>query len=162
MTITPLLWVISLLLVGVGMAGILLPGIPGTPLVFGGLLLAAWADNFEHVGGATLIVLAVLTVLGFAVDFVAAGLGAKGAGASREAIIGAAIGTFVGLFFGIPGIVFGPFIGAVVGELVARRSLGQAGRAGVATWLGFIFGVGVKLVLAFTMLGIFILAYIFD
>ena len=160
MTITPLLWVISLLLVGVGMAGILLPGIPGTPFVFGGLLLAAWADNFEHVGGATLIVLAVLTVLGFAVDFVAAGLGAKGAGASREAIIGAAIGTFVGLFFGIPGIVFGPFIGAVVGELVARRSLGQAGRAGVATWLGFIFGVGVKLVLAFTMLGIFTFAYI--
>lgn len=160
LTMTPLLWMISLLLVGLGMAGILLPGLPGTPLVFGGLLLAAWADGFEHVGPGTLIVLAVLTVLGFAVDFAAAGLGAKGAGASREAVIGAALGTFVGFFFGIPGIVFGPFIGAVIGEFVARRSLGQAGRAGVATWLGFILGVGVKLVLAFTMLGIFTIAYI--
>jgi uncharacterized protein YqgC (DUF456 family) len=161
MTLTPLIWIGSLLLVGVGMAGILLPGLPGTPLVFCGLLLAAWADGFEAVGAGTVIALAALTVLGFAVDFVAAGLGARGAGASREAMIGAAIGTFAGLFFGIPGIVLGPFLGAVIGELIARRSLGQAGRAGVATWIGFVLGAGVKLVLAFTMLGIFALAYIF-
>jgi uncharacterized protein len=160
LTMTPLLWIISLLLVGVGMAGTLLPGLPGTPLVFGGLLLAAWADGFEHVGAGTMTALAVLTLLGFAVDFVAAGLGAKGAGASREAVIGAAVGTFAGFFFGIPGVVFGPFVGAVVGEFIARRSLGQAGRAGVATWIGFILGIGVKLVLAFTMLGIFTLAYV--
>jgi uncharacterized protein YqgC (DUF456 family) len=161
MTMTALIWVGSLLLVGVGMAGILLPGLPGTPLVFCGLLLAAWGDGFEAVGAGTVIALAALTALGFAVDFVAAGLGAKGAGASREAVIGAAVGTFVGLFFGIPGIVFGPFLGAVIGEFVARRSLGQAGRAGVATWIGFVLGVGMKLVLAFTMLGMFALAYIF-
>ena len=161
MAMTALIWVGSLLLVGVGMAGILLPGLPGTPLVFCGLLLAAWADGFEAVGVATVVALAALTALGFAVDFVAAGLGAKGAGASREAVIGAAIGTFVGLFFGIPGVVFGPFIGAVLGELVAQRSLGQAGRAGVATWIGFVLGTGVKLVLAFAMLGIFAFAYIF-
>jgi uncharacterized protein YqgC (DUF456 family) len=160
MTMTPLLWVVSLLLVGAGMAGILLPGIPGTPLVFGGLLIAAWADDFVHVKSTTLIILAVLTVMGFAVDFVAAGLGARGAGASREAVIGAVVGTFVGLFFGIPGIVLGPFFGAVVGEFIARRSLGQAGRAGMATWIGFILGVGAKLVLAFTMVGIFTIAYI--
>jgi hypothetical protein len=161
MILTPLIWIGSLLLVGVGMAGILLPGLPGTPLVFCGLLLAAWADGFEAVGVGTVIALAALTVLGFAVDFVAAGLGVKGAGASREAMIGAAAGMFVGLFFGLPGIVFGPFLGAVLGELVARRSLSQAGRAGVATWIGFVLGTGVKLVLAFTMLGIFALAYIF-
>ena len=160
MIMTPLIWIASLLLVGVGMAGILLPGLPGTPLVFCGLLLAAWADGFEHVGAGAMIALAVLTVLGVAVDFVAAGLGAKGAGASREAVIGAAAGTFVGLFFGIPGIVFGPFVGAVAGEFVARRSLGQSGRAGVATWIGFILGTGVKLVLAFTMVGLFAIAYI--
>ena len=157
---TPLLWVLSLILVGVGMAGVLVPGLPGTPLVFGGLLLAAWADGFQNVGVGTIVILAVVTILAFGVDFVSASLGAKRAGASREALIGAALGTLVGVFFGFVGIVLGPFVGAVIGEFLARRNLGQAGRAGVATWIGFIFGIGVKLVLAFTMVGIFVLAYI--
>ena len=157
---TPLLWVLSLILVGGGMAGVLVPGLPGTPLVFGGLLLAAWADGFQNVGVGTIVILAVVTILAFGVDFVSASLGAKRAGASREALIGAALGTLIGVFFGFVGIVLGPFVGAVIGEFLARRNLGQAGRAGVATWIGFIFGIGVKLVLAFTMVGIFVLAYI--
>jgi hypothetical protein len=157
---TPLFWVLSLMLVGVGMAGILVPGLPGTPLVFGGLLLAAWADGFQNVGAGTIILLAVMTALAFGVDFISSSLGAKRAGASREAVIGAALGTLVGIFFGFLGIVFGPFIGAVIGEFLARRNLKQAGRAGAATWLGFILGIGVKLVLAFAMVGIFIIAYI--
>lgn len=158
---TPLLWVLSLILVGVGIAGVLVPGLPGAPLVFGGLLLAAWADGFQNVGVGTIILLAVLTALAFVVDFVSTSLGAKRAGASREAVIGAALGTLVGIFFGLVGIVLGPFVGAVIGEFLARRNLGQAGRAGAATWIGFILGIGVKLVLAFTMVGIFALAYIF-
>jgi uncharacterized protein len=157
---TPLLWVLSLILVGVGMAGVLVPGLPGAPLVFGGLLLAAWADGFQNVGVGTIVILAAVTILAFGVDFVSASLGAKRAGASREALIGAALGTLIGVFFGFVGIVLGPFVGAVIGEFLARRNLEQAGRAGVATWVGFILGIGVKLVLAFTMVGIFVLAYI--
>ena len=157
---TPLLWVLSLILVGVGIAGVLVPGLPGAPLVFGGLLLAAWADGFQNVGVGTIVILAALTILAFGVDFVSASLGAKRAGASREALIGAALGTLIGVFFGFVGIVLGPFVGAVIGEFLARRNLGQAGRAGAATWIGFILGIGVKLVLAFTMVGIFVLAYI--
>jgi hypothetical protein len=157
---TPLFWVFSLMLVGVGMAGILVPGLPGTPLVFAGLLLAAWADGFQSVGAGTIVLLAVMTALAFGVDFFSSSLGAKRAGASREAVIGAAVGTLVGIFFGFLGIVFGPFIGAVIGEFLARRNLEQAGRAGAATWLGFILGIGVKLVLAFAMVGIFMIAYI--
>ena len=157
---TPLFWVLSLMLVGVGMAGILIPGLPGTPLVFAGLLLAAWADGFQNVGAGTIILLAVMTTVAFGVDFISSSLGAKRAGASREAVIGAALGTLVGIFFGFVGIIFGPFIGAVIGEFLARRNLEQAGRAGVATWIGFILGIGVKLVLAFAMVGIFILAYV--
>ena len=131
MIMTPLIWIASLLLVGVGMAGILLPGLPGTPLVFCGLLLAAWVDGFEHVGAGTVIALAVLTVLGICGGLRRGGPRREGGRAGREAVIGAAAGTFVGLFFGIPGIVFGPFVGAVAGEFVARRSLGQAAaRAG--------------------------------
>jgi hypothetical protein len=158
---TPLVWIVSLMLVGVGIAGTLLPGLPGTPLVFGGLLLAAWVDGFQSVGAGTLILLAVLTVLAFGVDFISSSLGARGAGASRKAVVGAALGTLIGIFFGFAGIILGPFIGAVAGEFMARRDLGQAGRAGVATWIGFILGIGVKLMLAFTMVGIFFLAYIF-
>lgn len=157
---TPLLWVMSLILVGVGIAGVIIPGLPGTPLVFGGLLLAAWADGFQSVGAGIIILLAVLTILAFVVDFIAGSLGAKRAGASREAVIGAALGTLVGIFFGLVGVVFGPFAGAVLGEFMARRNLEQAGRAGLATWIGFILGIGVKLVLAFTMVGIFLLAFI--
>ncbi len=148
------------MLVGVGIAGTLLPGLPGTPLVFGGLLLAAWADGFQHVGVGTVVILAVVTALAFCVDFISSSLGARGAGASRKAMVGAALGTLVGIFFGFAGIILGPFIGAVVGEYLARRNLGQAGRVGVATWIGFILGIGVKLMLAFTMVGIFFLAYI--
>lgn len=157
---TPLLWVLSLILVGVGVAGVLVPGVPGAPLVFGGLLLAAWADGFQNVGVGTIVILAAVTVLAFGVDFVSASLGAKRAGASREAVIGAAMGTLIGIFFGFVGIIMGPFVGAVIGEFLARRNLGQAGRAGAATWIGFILGIGVKLVLAFTMVGVFVLAYI--
>jgi uncharacterized protein YqgC (DUF456 family) len=150
----------SLLLVGVGIAGVVVPGLPGTPLVFAGLLLAAWADGFQNVGAGTVILLAALTSLAFAVDFISGSMGAKRAGASREAVIGAALGTLVGIFFGLAGVVFGPFAGAVLGEFMARRDLEQAGRAGVATWIGFILGIGVKLVLAFAMVGIFLLAFI--
>ena len=157
---TPLLWVLSLILVGVGVAGVLVPGLPGTPLVFGGLLLAAWADGFQNVGVVTITLLAVMTILAFGVDFLSASLGAKRAGASREAVIGAALGTLIGIFFGFVGIILGPFVGAVIGEFLARRNLGQAGRAGAATWIGFILGIGVKLVLAFAMVGIFIVAYV--
>jgi hypothetical protein len=157
---TPLLWVFSLVLVGVGLAGTLLPGLPGTPLVFGGLLLAAWADDFQNVGVGTISLLAVLTILAFGVDFISSSLGAKRAGASRSAVIGAALGTLIGIFFGFVGIVLGPFAGAVIGEFLARRNLEQAGRAGVGTWIGFILGIGVKLMLAFTMVGIFFLAFI--
>jgi hypothetical protein len=160
LAMTPLLWILSLMLVGVGMAGVVVPALPGTPLVFGGLLLAAWADGFQNVGVGTVILLGVMTALAFGVDFVSASLGARSAGASRGAVAGAALGTLIGIFFGLPGIVFGPFIGAMVGEYLARRNLGQAGRAGAATWLGFILGTGVKLMLAFMMVGIFILAYL--
>jgi uncharacterized protein YqgC (DUF456 family) len=157
---TPLLWVLSLILVGVGIAGVLVPGLPGTPLVFGGLLLAAWADGFQNVGAGAIVILAFMTILAFGVDFLSASLGAKRAGASREAVIGAALGTLIGIFFGFVGILLGPFVGAVTGEFLARRNLGQAGRAGAATWIGFLLGIGVKLVLAFTMVGVFVLGYI--
>lgn len=156
---TPLLWIAVLLLVGLGLAGTVLPALPGTPFVFLGLWLGAWIDGYQRVSVFTLVVLGVLVALTVAIDWIAAGLGAKRVGASPKAIAGATIGTFVGLFFGIPGLLLGPFVGAVIGELAAQRALDQAARAGVATWLGLLFGTIAKLALSLAMIGIFAFAY---
>lgn len=142
-----------------GLAGSVLPALPGVPLVFGGLLVAAWADDFQRVGWITLTLLGLLTLLSFVIDFAATALGAKRVGATKLAIVGAALGTIAGLFLGIPGLIFGPFAGAVAGELISHGKVEQATRAGVATWVGLLFGTLAKLALAFTMLGVFLLAY---
>lgn len=156
---TVLLWLLVAALVLVGLAGAVLPALPGVPLVFAGLWLAAWIDGYAKVGGWTLGVLGVLTLLAMAVDFIATALGAKKVGASRQAIIGAALGTLVGIFFGLPGLLLGPFVGAVAGEMAVRGRVGQAMNVGVATWMGLLFGTLAKLALSLAMVGIFIAAY---
>ena len=150
---------IAVVMVIVGVAGAVLPGLPGVPLVYAGLLVAAWADDFQRVGWVVLLLLGVLTALSFVIDLLAVTLGAKRVGATRLAVIGAAIGTFAGLLFGLPGLVLGPFLGAVIGELLSHGRAGQAGRAGFATWIGLLFGTLAKLALVFTMLGVFAAAW---
>ena len=154
-----LLWVLVAVLVLIGLAGTLLPALPGVPLIFLGLLLAAWLDNFQRIGWPTLTTLGVLTALAVGVDLLATILGARRVGASKPALLGAMFGSVVGLFFGLIGIFIFPFVGAVVGELIARREMGQAAKVGVATWLGLLFGALAKLALALTMIGVFALAY---
>ena len=154
-----LLWSLAGILVVVGLAGTILPALPGVPFVFAGLLIAAWIGDFQKIGWPTITILAVLTVLAIAADLVATMFGAQRAGASRLALLGAAVGSVVGLFFGLIGIFVFPFIGAVVGELIARQRMGQAAKVGVATWLGLLIGAIAKLSLAITMLGVFVIAY---
>ena len=158
-TAVVLLWALAGSLVLVGLAGTLLPVLPGVPFVFMGLLIAAWIENFQRIGWPTLTMLAVLTAIAVAVDIVASIFGAKRAGASRLALLGATIGSVAGLFFGLAGIFIFPFVGAVIGELIARKQMGQATKVGVATWLGLLFGALAKLALALTMIGVFVLAY---
>jgi hypothetical protein len=155
------LWILVVVLIVAGIAGAILPAIPGVPLVFGGLWLAAYIDHYEKVGTFTLVILGVLTVIAMSVDWVASSMGAKRVGASPQAISGAAVGTLVGAFLGLPGLILGPFIGAVIGEIMARGSLEQAARVGVATWMGLLFGTLAKLALSLTMLGVFAVSYFF-
>jgi hypothetical protein len=161
MSVEVLWWVLALLLVVVGIAGSVLPALPGVPLVFLGLLLAAWAGGFEQVGPFPLVVLGLLTLMSFVIDLAATALGAKRVGATKLAVVGAALGTLAGLFLGLPGLILGPFVGAVAGELMSHGQVQQATRAGLATWVGLLFGTLAKLALVFTMLGLFALAYIF-
>lgn len=155
-----LLMVLGVVLVLGGIAGTVLPALPGAPLVFGGLLLVAWAEHFQKVGWIPLTFIGLLAALTFPLDLMAASLGAKRVGASWLALVGAAIGTVVGFFLGLPGLILGPFVGAVLGEYLARRDLRQAGRVGVGTWIGFIIGVAGKMALIFMMIGIFAFAYV--
>ena len=154
------LWALALLLVLAGLAGAVLPAIPGAPLVFAGLLLGAWIDGFQKVGWFPLVVAGVLAALTFAVDLAATALGAKRVGASPLALVGAAVGTVAGLFFGFVGVVVGPFAGAALGEYVARRDLRQAGRVGLGTWLGIVLGSAVKIGLLLAMVGVFAVAWL--
>jgi uncharacterized protein len=155
-----LLWALAGLMVLVGFAGTVVPALPGVPLIFGGLFLAAYLGNFERIGWVTLTVLGVLTAMAMLADFVATLLGAKRAGASKLALLGAAIGSVLGIFSGFIGLLVFPFIGAVAGEYIARQKLDQASRVGVATWLGMMIGILAKLAIALTMLGIFITVYL--
>jgi uncharacterized protein YqgC (DUF456 family) len=156
-----LLWVIAALLVLIGLAGVILPALPGIALIFGGLLMAAWLDGFERIGGVTLAVLGALTVIAWLIDFAAGVIGAQRVGASPLALVGRAIGTVVGLFGGLIGLLFAPLAGAALGEYIARRDALQATRVGVATWLGMLIAAVAKVAIAFMMLGIALAAWVF-
>lgn len=156
METTLVFWLVALLLVGTGLIGLFLPVLPGAPLIFAGLVIAAWAEDFHYAGLWTVVLLAILTLLTSAVDFWATIFGAKKFGASKRAVIGALIGLVIGIFLGFPGIIFGPFIGAVVGELSAQKDLKQATRAGIGATIGLVLGAAIKLALALTMIGVFL------
>lgn len=156
MTLTIVLWVIAVLLVAGGLAGLVLPVLPGAALLLSGLFMAAWIEDFRYAGLWTLLLLTVLAGLIFAVDLVAAAFGAKRFGASPQAASGAVLGALVGMFFGLLGIVLGPLVGAVLGELEARRDLLQAGRAGFGVTIGLVIGAATKLALAIAMVGIYL------
>ena len=151
-------YVLAGILILAGLAGTILPALPGVPLVFAGMLLAAWAGHFARIGAWTVVLLAILTALSVLVDVFATALGAQRVGAGKLAMLGAALGTFAGIFFGLPGLIVGPFAGAVIAELLGGRELAHASKIGFGTWIGLALGTAFKVALAFAMLGIFALA----
>ncbi len=151
------LWILAVLFTLVGVSGLVFPVLPGAPLLFTGLFLAAWADGFAHVGAGALVLLGIMALLTYVVDFAASAVGARKFGASRRAVIGAVVGAVVGLFFGLVGVIIGPFIGAVIGELSVRLDFEAASRAGFGATIGLALGAAAKLAMAFAMLGIFLI-----
>ena len=153
------LYFLAALLILVGLAGAVIPMLPGIPIIFGGIWLAAAVDHYRHVSSGWLIGIGIIAAVGLLLDFAAAALGAKRVGASGQAVAGALIGTVVGLFFGIPGLVFGPFVGAIFGELIAGRDLTRSTHVGIATWAGLIFGTLMKLAASIMMVVLFAAAW---
>ncbi len=151
-----LLWGAALTLIGLGLIGLVFPAIPGPPLLFGGLWMAAWIEDYLHVGLWSLIVLGLLALLGVLADFVAGALGARRFGASGLSVLGATLGAIVGIFFGLIGLLVGPFAGAVIGELLSGRTLDAAGRAGIGATIGLLIGTAAKLATGIMMLSVFL------
>lgn len=153
------LYILSAVLILVGLLGTVLPVLPGIPVAFAGMWLAAWVGNYQEISVLTLVILGVLTLISIGVDILASALGAQRAGASKMAIVGAAIGSLVGmLFFNLPGLIIGPFVGVLVVETSKGKSVREASKIGFATWIGMAVGVALKVGLAFSMLGIFLFA----
>jgi uncharacterized protein YqgC (DUF456 family) len=155
------LWVLAVALIAIGVAGTVLPALPGIVFVYGGIVLAAWIDDFTRISVTILVVLAVLAVIGFAIDYVAATVSARRAGASRLGLIGAAVGTVAGIFTGLVGVLFMPLVGAAIGEWLEHRDALRAGSIGMKTWIGMMLGIVAKLAIVFTMLGVFVIALLF-
>ncbi len=155
------LWILAIALIAIGVAGVVLPALPGIAFVFGGIVLAAWIDDFARIAQGTIFALGVLAVIGFAIDYVATTVAAQRAGASRLGWIGAAVGTVAGVFTGLIGIFFMPLVGAAIGEFLTHQDALRAGKIGVATWIGLMAGIVAKLAIVFTMLGAFAAALIF-
>ena len=155
------LYLLAALLMLGGLAGAVLPILPGIPMLFGGIWLVAAVDHYQHLGKWWLLAIGLIGAVGVGVDFAAAALGARRAGASPGALLGATAGTLIGMLFGIPGLVLGPFFGALLGELASGTSVLRSSRVGVATWLGLLFGSLLKLVICCVMLGLFGIALLF-
>lgn len=160
MVLEVILWSAAVLLVVAGLVGLVLPALPGPPLIFLGLLSGAWAEGFAKVGLKTLLVLAVMAAVAYLADFVAGAYGARRFGASPKSAVGAAIGAVVGIFFGLPGLLLGPFVGAVIGELIEVRDIMAAGRAGVGATVGLVLGTAAKVSLGLSMVAVFIFVWI--
>ena len=150
---TILLYALGALALLAGLAGVVLPVLPGSLLLFGGAVLVAWAEGFTRVGWPTLVVAGLLAAAIWAVDWLASALGAKVSGASKWAVAGATAGLLVGMFFGPAGILLGPAVGAVVLEYWKDPDFEKALKAGAGTFVGFLVGSVVKVALAFVLVG---------
>jgi hypothetical protein len=150
-----LLDAVAVTLILVGLAGAMVPALPGIPLIFGGIWLIAYLDHYHHVGLWWLLVIAAVGTIGLTLDLLAGALGAKRIGASKEAVWGAFFGTAIGIFFGLPGVLLGPFCGAVLGELSAGSSVLRSTDVGVSAWVGLIFGTIIKLISSLIMVAVF-------
>ena len=149
-----LVYGVAIALIASGLIGAIVPAWPGLPLIFGGIWLIAATDHYHHLGFWWLLGIALVGAAGLTVDIIAGALGAKRVGASPQAIWGALVGTVVGLFFGLPGLLLGPFVGAVVGELAAGNSVLRSTHVGVSAWCGLIFGTLVKLIASVMMVAL--------
>lgn len=156
-----LVFALGVLAILLGLVTLILPGVPGSAIVYAGILLVAWSDGFVRIGTLMVIVLGVLAIVASVVDNVAGILGARYGGASAWGLFGATVGALVGLAFGLVGLIIGPAIGALVFEYIKNPNIKRAAGAGAGSMAGFLVGAVAKYVFTLFMLGVAALAYLF-
>jgi uncharacterized protein YqgC (DUF456 family) len=152
---------LALLVMLAGLIGCLLPGLPGAPLVLAAAVAHRLCFGHHSVNNLVLICLIVLTLISVLLDYVASVYGAKRFGATWRGAVGAALGGLVGLFFGLPGIIIGPFLGAILLELLGGYEFKKAAHAGLGATLGLFAGVIGKCAVCVVMIGLFTINVIY-
>ena len=143
-----LLMVFAFLLLVASIVGCVLPVLPGPPLAYAGILLLHLTDKI-HFTTQQLIVWLVVVVVLQVVDYITPLLGSKYSGGTSFGNRGCIAGTIIGMFFMPWGLIIGPFVGAIAGEMMGGQDLAQAIRAGIGTLLGYLFGTLMKVVVCF-------------
>jgi uncharacterized protein YqgC (DUF456 family) len=152
-----LIVILTFLLMAAGLAGSLLPGLPGSPLILLGAFLYAWSTGFESVTWMTLLTLLILTLLSHALEFFSSALGVKKFGGTRFGMGGAILGGIVGLLLGgIFGLIVGTFLGALLLEIIHTRNMEFSLESGFGTLVGLFLGAIGKLAIGIIMIGIFL------
>lgn len=143
----------------IGIIGCIVPGIAGPPFSFLALILLSFARGWEPFSARFLLIMAGITIVVTALDFIVPALGAKKFGASKAGFWGAVIGLFGGLILFPPfGMIFGAFLGAIIGELTIGKEGSQALKAGWGVFMGVMFGMLLKLIASGIMTFYFIKA----
>jgi uncharacterized protein len=156
---TALWWTLTLLLMLVGLAGAVIPLLPGTTIILAAAILHRMLLGEAHsIGWWTIGSLTFLTLVSYVVEFFSGSVGAKKFGATRWGGIGGIVGAIVGLFFGLPGVFIGPLLGVLLGELLGGQGLLPAGKSTWGTFVGTAAGMIVKLIIAGLMIGWFLIA----
>lgn len=141
----------------VGLLGTVLPVVPGAIIILAAAVLhQIMLGSEKSLGWWNIGALVLLALLSYALEFAGGYFGAKRFGATKWGAFGAMIGGIVGLFFSLPGLIAGPIIGAIAGELVAGKRLVSAGRAGWGTLLGNLAGMVGKLAIGLVMVSWFL------
>ena len=145
--------VIAILFFIVGLAGSVLPVLPGVILIWFGMLIYGIMTQFADLSTSFYIWQALAAALVYAVDYLASAYGVKRYGGSKYAVYGSIIGTVLGIILvGPAGIIFGPFIGAVIGELINRQTLEKSFKIGIGTLVGLLGGTVIKLIVQIMMI----------
>jgi uncharacterized protein YqgC (DUF456 family) len=152
-------WLFAIVLMAVGLIGTVLPAVPGAIIILAAAVIhQIMLGSEKSLGWWNIAALVVLTLISYALEFASGYFGAKRFGATKWGAFGAFIGAIAGLFFPFPGLIVGPVVGAIAGELVAGKRLVKAGRAGWGTLLGNLAGMLGKLTIALVMVSWFLLS----
>jgi uncharacterized protein YqgC (DUF456 family) len=156
-----LLFVVVLIIMIIGLAGVILPVLPGIPLIFGAAVLYAVLTGFREITLNLILIFAGMTVFGLVVDYLANYFSVRKMGGGRAGAVGAVIGLMIGIWFGVVWIIVLPFLLAVTFELVAGKQGRQALTAGFGAFIGLLFGGLIRFIIGCMMIGLFVWSVLF-